>query len=164
MRFGGWRVVVSGVAACALVALGAGSAAAAGWGPGVEAVQPSNAAEVGDFVAVESVSCPSTGDCTAVGKYTDTSGKLQGLLLTETAGKWAPGVEPVLPANAGGLAGLPGSSVSYVSCASAGNCTAIGTYTDSSDSQEGLLLTETDGSWSAGRRLFCLRTLPRTHP
>jgi hypothetical protein len=105
---------------------------------------------VGDFVAVESVSCPSAGDCTAVGKYRDTSGNFQGLLLTETAGKWAAGVEPVLPANAGAIGGLPRSFVTYVSCASAGNCTAIGTYVDSSGSQEGLLLTETNGSWSPG--------------
>jgi hypothetical protein len=159
MQLRGWSVVVSGVAACALVAFGAGSAAAASsanaltgvnWGPGVEAVQPANAAEVGDFVAVESVSCPSPGDCTAVGEYTDTSGKSQGLLLTETAGKWAAGVEPVLPANAGAIAGLPGSFVRFVSCASAGNCTAIGTYVDSSGNEEGLLLTETDGSWAPG--------------
>lgn len=159
-------------AACGLVMFGAGGASAAksllsggqgvssrisrgaapggGWGPGVEAVQPANAAEKSDFVAVESVSCPSAGYCSAVGEYTDSSGQSQGLLLTETAGKWAPGVEPHLPANAGASPGIPGNFVRIVSCASAGNCSAVGTYVDSSGNQEGVLLTETDGSWSAG--------------
>jgi hypothetical protein len=167
-------VFVALVAVCALVVLGAGSASAAervlsgghamsgghsgvpvasmSWGAGIEAVLPANAAEeVGHGgAAIESVSCPSTGNCSAVGWYTDSSGKTQGLLLTETAGRWATGVEAVLPANAAPSPAIPGAFVRFVSCASAGNCSAVGTYADSSDSQEGMLLTETDGSWSAG--------------
>src|ERR1700748_1202901 len=102
MRFGGWRLVACGAAGCALVALGSGSASAAkpvlsggqavssatsvgavtsgSWGPGVEAVLPANAAEVGARAAVASASCPSAGNCTAVGGYTDTSGQAQGPL------------------------------------------------------------------------------------
>jgi hypothetical protein len=105
---------------------------------------------VGDFAAVESVSCPSAGNCTAVGEYTEDSGQSQGLLLGETAGKWAAGVEAVLPANAGTSSGIPSNFVRYVSCVTAGNCTAVGTYADSSGGQQGLLLTETDGIWSPG--------------
>ena len=154
MRVGGWRVIASGVVACALVALGAGSAAAASWGHGVEAVLPANASAAagmsGGFARVGSVSCPSAGNCTAVGGYTDNSGRSQPMFLTETAGKWGAGVEPVLPANAGSAPAKSGATVGLVSCASPGNCSAVGTYADSSGNPEGLLLTETDGSWSPG--------------
>ena len=59
---------------------------------------------------------------------------------------WATGVEASLPANAGtnpdaGFAPVLGA----VSCASVGNCTAVGTYEDSSRHEQGLLLTETSG-------------------
>jgi hypothetical protein len=122
------------------------------WGPGVEAALPANAAPTNDDATVGSVSCASAGNCSGVGWYTDSSGSREGLLLTETAGIWAIGVEAVLPANANTTAS-PGNQGTYlrsVSCASAGNCSAIGTYVDSSGNQQGLLLTETAGTWSAG--------------
>ena len=46
----------------------------------------------------------------------------QGLLLTETAGSWATGTEAALPADSTNL----GAELTSVSCASAGNCTAVG--------------------------------------
>src|SRR5207248_6041925 len=62
---------------------------------------------------------------------------VQGLLLTETAGTWATGVAASLPANAGSN---PAVSLFSVSCASAGNCGAVGSYDDSSGNTQGLLL------------------------
>ena len=50
----------------------AGSAVAANtyWGQGVEAVLPANAAtRPGQDVSLNSISCPSTGNCSAVGSY-----------------------------------------------------------------------------------------------
>jgi hypothetical protein len=94
------------------------------------------------------VSCASAGNCTAVGSYDDSSGHQQGLLWTETSGTWAAGVEASLPANANTTpAGL--SSVSSVSCASAGTCTAVGEYIDSSGHEQGLLLGGSTVSVSA---------------
>jgi hypothetical protein len=116
------------------------------WGTGVEAALPANAATTNQFVRLDSVSCSSAGNCSAEGIYRDNSGLTQGLLLTETAGRWATGVEAVPPANAGTPHAFPLS----VSCASPGNCTAAGYYLDSSDNQQGLLLTETAGKWGAG--------------
>src|SRR5260221_5286127 len=57
------------------------------------------------------------------------------------------GIEAPLPANA---ASNPFANVSSVSCASAGNCTAVGLYFDSSGNQLGVLLTETAGTWATG--------------
>ena len=116
------------------------------WAVGVEPSLPANAIS-GGFVGLDSVSCASAGNCTAVGGYQDRSGNTQGLLLTETSGTWAVGVEPSLPANAGTN---PDASLLSVSCASAGNCTAVGGYQDRSGNTQGLLLTETSGTWAVG--------------
>src|SRR5437588_341893 len=63
------------------------------------------------------------------------------------AAEWARGVELSPPAGAGSN---PGAVAAGVSCASAGNCAAVGIYTDSSGNQQGLLLTETSGNWDTG--------------
>lgn len=59
---------------------------------------------------------------------------------------WSVGAEAGLPSNA---SANPNATVDSVWCASAGNCTAVGEYLDSSGNQQGLLLTESDG---VGRR------------
>src|SRR5207248_1621160 len=114
------------------------------WATGVQASLPSNAGS-SPAVNVTSVSCASVGNCSAVGSYKDSSGHVQGLLLNETAGTWATGVEASLPANA---ASIPNVSLTSVSCAAAGNCSAVGYYYDSSNHVQGLLLTETAGTWA----------------
>jgi Domain of unknown function DUF11 len=116
------------------------------WATGVEATLPANAGSNPD-VSLSSVSCASAGNCTAVGRYADSSGYAHGLLLTETSGSWATGIQATLPANAGSN---PNVSLGSVSCASAGNCTAVGRYADSSAYAQGLLLTDTSGSWATG--------------
>ena len=117
----------------------------AGTWAAAEAALPANAGS-DQSVGLNSLSCASAGNCTATGSYSDSSGNRQGLLLTQTAGTWATGVEAPLPANAGSG---PGVGLGSVSCASAGNCTVTGSYTDSSGSSQGLLLTQTAGTWAA---------------
>ena len=87
------------------------------------------------------VSCESASQCVAAGYYTDASGNLQGLLLTDSGGSWTASEAP-LPAGAsdGGLMG--------VSCVSASQCVAVG-FTDVSGVPQGLLLTESSGSLTA---------------
>src|SRR5436305_8015324 len=90
---------VVGVVVVVLAALSP-AAHATSWAPGVKATLPTNAASSpGVFLA--SVSCRSAGNCSAVGTYIDASLHFQGLLLTESGGAWAPGVEVTLPANSG---------------------------------------------------------------
>jgi hypothetical protein len=123
------------------------------WAAGVEARLP---ADVGkrQFFQLLSMSCASAGNCTAVGDYTAGASHEQGLLLTETSGRWATAVEAPLPANAAtplqtGDASEPDAYVSSVSCASAGNCTAVGGYdVGPSGFPQGMLLTETSGTWA----------------
>lgn len=113
------------------------------WSAGVQATLPANAGmdQVGVYLGLGHgpVSCASMGNCTAAGTYPETSGTVQGLLLTETSGTWSPGVQTTLPANASANQGV---DLSSVSCPSAGSCTAVGVYRDTAGSLQGLLLTE----------------------
>ncbi len=97
--------VVAGAAGAAMLATGLVVAGATGAGAaaappaiGIEAPLPANAAS-NQFPDLTSVSCTSSGNCTAVGTYTDSSCNDQGLLLTQTAGIWA-AAEATLPGNA----------------------------------------------------------------
>jgi PASTA domain-containing protein len=117
------------------------------WGAGVEAALPATATTTDQYASLESVSCPSDGNCTAVGGYHDSSGA-GALAVTESAGTWQTGVEPNLPANASTTE--PEAGLGSVSCSSAGNCSAVGIYIDASGDGPGLLLTETRGTWGTG--------------
>jgi hypothetical protein len=124
-------------------------AAAALW-PGVAgaaATTPLNAS-----VEISTMACPSAGNCTAVGGYTDGVGHGQGLLLKEADGVWAPAVEAPLPTDAAvdPLDPAKNTGIADVSCVSAGNCTAVGVYTDAGNTDRGLLLTERGGKWQRG--------------
>ena len=138
------------LAACALLLISAlhpssaSASANANWETGVQASLPANAG-MNSAVVLMSVSCPSAGDCTAAGNYSDSSGGERGLVLTQSAGAWGIGIEAALPANA---ATAPESFVTDISCPSAGNCSAVGGYRDSSLHGDGLLLTETAGVWT----------------
>jgi hypothetical protein len=116
------------------------------WATGVEAVLPADGAVTNQTADLTSVSCTSAGNCTAVGSYSGTGGGA--LLLRETSGTWATGVEAALPANPSTTE--PVAGLSSVSCASAGNCSAVGLYVDNFGNAQGLLLTETAGTWGTG--------------
>ncbi len=113
------------------------------WGTAIE-VPGSGALNVGG-AAVTSVSCASAGNCAAGGFYTDSSGQEQALVVNETNGAWGTAIEVPGSAtlNAGGSA-----SVTSVSCASAGNCAAAGSYhIDSSGNLQAFVVNETNGTW-----------------
>ena len=126
------------------------------WATGVPALLPANRdrrqVTLATHLYLDSVSCASPGNCTAVGNYVARGGHQQGLLLTQTDGTWAAGVQARLPAGAWGASIGPGVTLKSVSCASAGNCTAVGQYFKGRGGRDGvpLLLTQTDGTWAKG--------------
>ena len=120
------------------------------WAPGAVVAPPANAAS-DPMVTVTAIACASVGNCTMVGSYVDGSGGGQGLLVIQSAGVWHTATEAILPTNA---ASDPRVKLTGVSCASAGNCTAIGSYIDSSGHTQGLGLTETSGTWARGVELI----------
>jgi hypothetical protein len=86
-----------------------------------------------------SLSCPSAGNCSAGGSYSDGSFQDQAFVVDEVNGIWGNAVEvPGSGAlNAGGFAG-----VQSLSCASAGNCSAGGSYDDSSGYPQVFVVSE----------------------
>ena len=120
------------------------------WGAGVEVSLPANASPSESNVRLRRLSCPSAGNCTVVGNYVDASGNWQGFLASETAGSWnANSIVPSLPANAASNS-EDRMRTGGVSCVSAGNCTVVGDYTDSSGNTQGFVLKETAGTWGTG--------------
>ncbi len=123
------------------------------WLPGIHAVPPKNA-DSGywkGYVGLDGISCAGPGACVAIGTYSVGGDHFRWTLLTEKAGTWRPGVEPALPSDAK----IPVTD--SISCASPGNCTVVGTYSDGSGGiynedvgQHGFLLTESGGRWAPG--------------
>ncbi|MGH3190329.1 MAG: hypothetical protein ACRDOL_24280, partial [Streptosporangiaceae bacterium] len=95
---------------------------------------------------VNSVACASASSCVAAGDYVDSSGGLQGVLLTGSGASWTATKVP-LPADAN--AADPNVSLSSVACASASSCVAVGSYSDSAEVGHALLLTGSGTSWTA---------------
>ncbi len=102
-----------------------------------------------DYAAIDMVSCPSPGDCAAVGSYTDPSAHPQGFVIDETAGEW------------GQLLQVPGlaklnvgeyGEVAAVSCPSAGDCAAGGHYANRAGFQ-GFVASAADGEWGRAMRV-----------
>jgi hypothetical protein len=93
---------------------------------------------------VESVSCPSAGNCLAGGEYSDSSGHLQAFVVTQRKGTWDNAVE--VPGTAKLNTGNSAATYS-VSCASAGNCAAAGGYYSAAGGQA-WVATERGGKWA----------------
>ena len=97
----------------------------------------------------DSVSCTSAGNCTAVGFYFDgvgsPSGRQQVFVVRDTNGTWGQAIK--IP-GAGLFDAGQGAGVTSVSCATAGNCAAGGTYEDAVLSQQAFVVSETNGTWS----------------
>ncbi len=92
------------------------------------------------------MSCAWAGSCAAGGFYADGSGHHQAFVASERNGAWHAAIEvPGTGAlNKGRVAG-----VGSVSCASAGNCAAGGSYIDGSGDQQVFVASERNGAWHA---------------
>ena len=115
------------------------------WGalPTVPGLGPLNA---GGNAAVTSISCPSAGNCVAGGYFTDSNGHQQAFVITEKNRTWGKAGRVAGKLNTGGHA-----QVNALSCASAGNCVAVGQYfryVAPNVSTQAFEVTEKNGSWS----------------
>ena len=91
-----------------------------------------------------SISCPSAGNCTATGGYYNASGVQQPFVVSEVNGRWRTATR--VPGTA---APGTGAMIWSVSCASAGNCGAGGSFTaGSASSQRAFVVNEVNGTWS----------------
>lgn len=96
--------------------------------------------------ALNAVSCPSVTRCFAGGwQYAEYGTSMQPVMLTWFRSKWAV-VKLPLPS---GAATNPLAEVNAISCPSAKQCIAVGTYEDSAKTQQGVLLTWRGTNWTA---------------
>jgi hypothetical protein len=104
----------------------------------------------GRNAAIDSVSCPAKGTCTAGGSYTDAAKHSQAFVVTQASGKW--GTAREVPGTAA-LNGGGSARVSSVSCPAAGTCTVGGSYTDAAKHSQAFVVTETHGTWGTAKEL-----------
>jgi hypothetical protein len=104
------------------------------------------------FLGFSGLSCPSAGNCTAVGGYVDKHSDFQGAIFIEHGGSWSDGIKAPFPAGAGRYNDPMElvNPLNSVSCATANDCAAVGSFLKgSSQTQHGLLLAEHQGKWKA---------------
>jgi hypothetical protein len=121
--------------------------------PGTAILNKGGGGGPGGGAWVASLSCTSPGDCSAGGSYVGNS--RQAFVVDETKGKWgnAKEVPETAILNKGGHA-----KVTSLSCASAGSCSAGGSYVDASDHSQAFVVDETKGKWGIAQEV------PRTAP
>jgi hypothetical protein len=139
------------------------------WGDDTAAPLPANAATSRDpnhanaGGSLSFVSCPSAGNCTAVGKYTNKDARygeygwfLGDISVSAPFRETRTASMAHLPAGAAvdGDSERGGTSPFFgftgLSCPSVGSCAAVGGYVDRHDDQQGVIFTKRGGSWSQG--------------
>jgi hypothetical protein len=143
--------VLAGTVPAVAAGAAAGTAAAGGtWGtatrvPGLAALN------AGGNAQISSLSCASAGNCGGGGDYFDAAGNMQGFVVSQAGGIWgkAQPVRGLAALNTGGNAGI---GHDQVSCGSAGNCSAAGSYTLARTNQgRAFVVSQANGRW--GRAL-----------
>jgi hypothetical protein len=102
------------------------------------------------------VSCAAAGDCSAGGTYADSPSHAQAFVVSQVNGTWstAEEVPGTAKLNAGG-----GGIVYSVSCAAAGDCSAGGSYRDSSGNEQVFVVSQVNGAWGKAEQVPGTATL-----
>jgi hypothetical protein len=123
------------------------------WQRAIEVALPADAVKRGQVSDAHSVACASAGNCSAVGVYDVAVGATmvqEGFVLNEVANHWSSAREVILPAATNFN---PFAALNQIACASAGNCSAVGSYIDKNNVTHGLVVNEVGGTWRAGTSL-----------
>src|SRR5215469_860504 len=147
-------VVLTGAASAsaeagAPVAADRPAASAGSWGVAQE-VPGSASLNVGGFARIMSVSCASSGNCSAGGYYSDTPGHMQAMVVSEKNGHWgtAEEVPGTASLNRGGEA-----QIFSLSCARPGDCSGGGYYTGRHRRSEAFVVTQVNGRWGSAEQV-----------
>lgn len=125
-------------------------AATAGSWANVTAPLPSDSSSTPNLNGLSSIACASPSSCTAVGVYQNEDGYQEVLIDTLTAATWSAMTAP-LPPDANVTE--PFDSLSAVACPAAGNCIAVGFYSNTAKGYlypQALLELEVNGTWQVG--------------
>ena len=114
------------------------------WGQAIE-VPGTGALNAGGNAGIGSVSCPSTGNCTADGDYTDGAGGTRPFVVSEVAGRWGQAIEVPGFASASNTGGFP--MIANLSCPSPGNCATGGSYHTGTGTYQAFVANQTSGTW-----------------
>ena len=109
---------------------------------------PGTTAPAGGEAAISQVSCPSAGNCVALGSSDNSAGSGYSFLLTLATGKWS---VPVKVTSALSLSGI--------SCPATGDCVAVGAE-GTPAKQVAASLTEVQGTWGKPSELPGATGLP----
>jgi hypothetical protein len=136
--------------AAPVVAAAAATAAVPGgtWGTATQ-VPGLAALNAGRNAQISSMSCASAGNCGGGGYYTDAAGNSQAFVVSQAHGGWgaAQPVPGLAALNTGGNASV---GHDQMSCGSAGNCSAAGSYTAGTGpffDSRAFVVSQTNGSW-----------------
>jgi hypothetical protein len=116
----------------------------------IQRLTSSTVLNVGGTALTNSVSCPLDGNCVVAGHYTDATGRWQPFFAEERDGTWqsASTVPGIAALDVGHF-----SDLQSVSCASPGNCAALGFYTDASGNGQVFTTDEVNGTWGSAAKL-----------
>jgi hypothetical protein len=109
---------------------------------------------------LDTVSCGAVGDCSAGGIVTQGTTSGEAFVISEVGGVWgtAQSLPSVVALNTGNSAG-----VASISCASAGDCSATGNYTDTSNNSQVFVETETNHTWGTAQQAPGISVLESTY-
>jgi len=92
-----------------------------------------------------SISCPSVGNCTAVGWSTVASGNNGAVIWSQSAGQWSGLTTATIPSGAQGVNQNDGFTA--VSCSTASSCMAVGYFVDASGNRQAMSDRSVNGVW-----------------
>jgi hypothetical protein len=119
------------------------------WGRAME-VPGTGALNKGGSAETLTISCASAGNCSAGGFYAVASGRIQAFVVSQRNGLWgkAKEVPGTAAMNRGGNA-----RILSVSCASAGNCSAGGSYVGTSGRFQAFVVSQRNGLWGTAKQV-----------
>lgn len=103
----------------------------------------------GKLAHAASLSCGSAGNCSVAGYYTDTSSHHQAIVVNQVNGTWGKAQE--IPGTASLNTG--NAQANSVSCPSAGNCSAAGSYTAGSGNLQAFVASRVSGKWGKAQEI-----------
>ena len=118
-----------------------------------------NASPAGES-GIGAISCTSPGNCTAAGRYTDTTGNVLPFVVTEKNGVWGqaqslPGTVPLDPK-------FNQAAITGMSCPAPGQCSAAGFYGSDLNAENvsvPFVATQVNGKWGAAHQVPGLAAL-----
>jgi hypothetical protein len=130
------------------------------WRQAVQVRAPSNASTPPQAGLV-SVSCPGPGSCVAAGSYETTSGRQQGMVASDSRGRWQRAeVLSQLPPDASVTAF---SGLEAIACPSAISCVAVGGYQNAAGGFSTMYLPRSRGAWGNAVELALPRNAAAPH-